>query len=256
MTPLRSLLPGMLAGAVAVAPLSAQDADPVTRVPMIRTEASARRDVRADLAYVSFSFTAAGATPLEAGRNVAAKADSIRGALQRLGIPRDSLLSGSRWYWWRGRVETVLGPARYIPAPNPRDGGRNVQDTTYLAYDAIQVGTRDMAKVGPIIDAVLSFGVTQIDPIRFQAVNTAAIEDTLLRDATLGARRNAVIMADASGEQLVRLLELTTSPDRFQSEPYLVAMSARGSSSGGTEVTAPFVPLSVTVYGRWEVKAR
>lgn len=236
--------------------LAAQQ-QPQPSVPEIQTQMTARRDVQPDVAIVSFAFSAVGKTPLEAGQRVAARADSIRKALERLGIPRDSLLNGSRWYWWRGRIEPILGPGRYIPAPNPRDGGVSVQDTSYRAHDALQVRVWDMKKVGPVIDVALGFGVTQFEDIRFRAVNTAKVEDAVLREATQGARAQAVTMADAGGVQLGRLLLLSTSKAYEYGNGYELVMSSRGTSgSGNTEVIAPLVPVGMTVYGRWEVKSQ
>src|SRR5688572_19065082 len=78
-----------------------------TRMSEVRTVGMAQRTVRPDLAVVTLEFSAVGANPREAGQRVAARADSLRRALHEIGIPRDSLVSGSRWQWWGGRLEVL-----------------------------------------------------------------------------------------------------------------------------------------------------
>lgn len=260
MTP-RPLLPlGLL---LAFAPrVDAQaSAGPPPIRPEVRTGATAERSVRPDLATVTFSFTAVGPTPLAAGQALSARADSIRRALQALGIPHDSLITGSRWYWWRGRIEMMLGPLQYIPArgaPATRPS-IPVQDTTYRAYDAIEVRLHDLRKVGPAIDTALAHGVTDVSGIRFAATNIGAAQEAALEEATRRARRQAQAIAEAGGSHLGRILSLGTEPDRgYGGYPFSgldgVVITANGSTGGsGTQVIEPQIPVRVTVYGRWEL---
>jgi len=112
----------VLVGALAVAPLSLgaqagqEDSEPT---PQVRTAATAERSVRADLAIVTVTFFVEDTTPGAAGRKLAAKTDSLRRALGTLGIPRDSLVNRSQWYWWRGRIEAVPQPLRYVQRDTP-----------------------------------------------------------------------------------------------------------------------------------------
>lgn len=235
--------------------------DSASRLPEVRTSATAERSVRPDLAIVTFSFNATGPTPLAAGRAVAARADSLRRALQALGIPRDSLVSGSRWYWWRGRVEMVVSPVRYVPAPRDSITGlrqRPVQDTSFRAFDAIEVRLRDLTRVGAAIDTALAHDVRDISPIRFQATDVSAVHEAALREATQRARRRAAAIAEASGGRLGRTLSLSTESDGgynrfgFLSEVTVNSAGAAGNGAG-TEVIQPSIPVRMTVYGRWEL---
>src|SRR5207237_3406710 len=96
--------------------LTAQTAPVTSDVSQVRTEGSAKRSLRPDLATLTVQFTADGMSPTDAGRNVAMLADSLRRAFRGIGIPQDSLISGSRWYWWRGRVETQVS-SRWVQHP-------------------------------------------------------------------------------------------------------------------------------------------
>ncbi|HEU5357866.1 MAG TPA: SIMPL domain-containing protein [Gemmatimonadales bacterium] len=239
---------GMLLGAA----LAAQSPAPAPGPAEIHTDASAQRSVRPDLAVFTLTFTGIGKTPGEAGQAVAARADTLRRALQALGIPHDSLMIGSRWYWWRGRVETIYGPSRYIPAPAGRLGpGTRVQDTLYRATDAIQVRTHDLTKVGPAIDAALALDITNISDIQFFATNTDAARTDALREATTSVRQQAEVIATADGARLGRTLSLSTGYD-FGVGGVVSGMSVRGGTSS-TEIVQPLIPVTVTVTGRWEL---
>lgn len=221
------------------------------RVAQVKTSATAERRVRADRATVTIAYDASGATPLGAGAAVAARADSLRRALQALGIPRDSLVSASQWYWWRGRVEQKLSYIRdSISKDGVRFGVRHIQDTSYIAHDAIEVTTGDVTKVGRVIDAALGLGMTDIGPIRFFATHTDSAYADAVREATIRARAQATAMANADGGQLGQTLELSTSDfDR----PIPVVTMATSSNRSTTDIVTPVIVLQISVYGRWRL---
>ena len=232
---------------------------PNAEVSQIRAAGTAKRGLRPDLATITVQFSAMGTTPREAGRLVALKADSLRRAFSASGIPLDSLVSGSRWYWWRGRIEVAMVP-RYVPverSPTPRV--TQVIDTLYKASDAIEVRVRDLSRVGSVIDSALAHGVTEISPVRFSATPSPEVQDALTREATRSARRQAEAMASASGSRLGRLLALSTQPEtRYGYDPYglseiSVSSSFSGGEPGATTVVQPSITVTTTIYGRWEV---
>ena len=90
----RTIVLVALALTIAAPCAASAQTEPTSPIPDVRTTATAERSVRPDVATFSLSFNASGRTPLAAGQAVAARADSIRRSLIRLGIPRDSLVSG------------------------------------------------------------------------------------------------------------------------------------------------------------------
>jgi hypothetical protein len=198
-------------------------------------------------------------TPAEAGRRLAVKADSLRRALSTLGIPRDSLVSGSRWNWWRGRIEAIPQPVRYVQRDTPtRRSSEAVQDTVYRARDAIQVRIHDLGRIGAVLDTAMGRGVTDISGVQFSATNVSAAQEEALREATVRARRQAEAIAAASGMVLGDVLSIGTQSDGRYGyyQPYaLDGITVTGASSGSgdaaTVVVRPTIPVSVTVYGRW-----
>jgi hypothetical protein len=69
----------------------------------------------------------------------------------------------------------------------------------------------------------------------------------------------ATAIAQASGGRLGRVLYLgTQAPDAYAERYGLESISVSGvvSESPGTEITAPGVTVSMTVYGRWQLVPR
>ncbi len=223
----------------------------------IRASGTATRSIRPNRAAVTFQFNVVDSTPALAGAKLAARADSVRRALMAIGIPRDSLVTGSRWYWWPGRIE-VIQQSRCIRTADPRVGCIQVMDTAYRTRESIEVRMHDIDLVGRVIDAALDHGITEISPIQFSATDVRLPQEEVLREATIQARRQAEIIATASGGRLGRVLTLSTSADNVSrygglSEIVTTATAIR-SSGAGTEITAPSVVVTVTVYGRWRLE--
>lgn len=259
---MRVLICAVVLISVGPAAVRAQQRSDSTRLPDVRTAATAQRSAQPDLATLTVQLAALGRSPADAGRHLAARADSLRHALVTLGIPGDSLINRARWYWWRNRVE-VLPSNRCVPRVNPPPGGPvcdMVYDTTYRANDAIEVRMHDLGRVGAVLDSILGRGVTDISEVRFAATDVHEAQDQALREATTRARDQAEIIAAAGGMQLGRVLSLTTQADY---QPAIedgillrgVTAGAAQYGQGGatTVVMRPSIPVTVTVYGRWEL---
>ncbi|MBB4634223.1 SIMPL domain-containing protein [Longimicrobium terrae] len=262
----RPLLMLTLALAGTATAASAQEAETLAGVPEIVSSASAEQPVRADLALVTLRFGRVGRTPAEAGRNTALAADSLRRMLRPLGIPADSVISASTWYWWRGRVEAIVAN-RSVPrwVEDGRGGGHRsdstVSDTTFRVSESLQVRIRDLRRVGAVIDAALAAGITDISDVTFSATNTENEQREAIRLATQRARRNAEAIALAGGGRVGRTLRLSTDGNGAapRSVPYdvlhLEAVTAEdaGGAPGSTVVVGPVLRVSATVHGRWQL---
>jgi uncharacterized protein YggE len=240
--------------------VGAQASEGKDRPPEVRTQATARRSVRSDLAILTVQISALGVSPREAGARVAAKADSIRSSLRALGIPRDSVwTSGSMGWYWRGRIEVVPGQ-QVIHNPAPGSGGRSyvTQDTAFRARDVLEIRISDMRKVSPVIDTLLALRLTEINGPRFLATSTAAERQAALREATERAQLQARTMAEASGMKLGRLLDLNSNQMPTETIELVTTGGIVASAGSGppTSMVEPFVPLEVSVVARWELVAQ
>jgi uncharacterized protein len=261
-------LAALCAAAFFVAPGSAltQVPGPDTAHSQVRTVATAVRHVAPNLAIVKLNFTAEGRSTREAGRHLAARADSLRRALVAIGIPRDSLATASEWYWWGGRVEVVVSNGRFVQLPKPDSLGRlsyNLQDTLFRAHDAIEVRVAQLNKVGAVIDSAMAHGISDISSVQFQASDLSTARDQALREATEDAKRQAESIAASSGMRLGRALAMSTyaEADRIfggggLALQQVVVTGMGGGGGAGTEIIPKSLPVSMTVYGRWELIPR
>jgi uncharacterized protein YggE len=135
-----------------------------------------------------------------------------------------------------------------------------VRDTTYRAHDAIEVRIRDLSTVGAVLDTATRRGITDISGVQFSATDVTTTQEEALREATVRARRKAEAIAAASGLQLGRVLSLSTQSDyaeRYRFDDFAgVGVNGAAAAVGErspTVVVRPSVPVSVTVYGRWEL---
>lgn len=241
------------------APAQAHSDRPET--PEVRTAATVTRTVPPDLATITIEFTGVGTTVAEAGSHLASRTDSLRRAFATLGIPPDSVVNRSRWSWWSSRIETVAGPQRWVIGPDTTPDGRAVrhllQDTTYRIHDALEVRIHDLTRVGAVLDTAMGRRITNISDVKFAASDVTAAQDEALRTASTRARQQADAIAAASNLRLGRTLSLSTD-NGAQGRPYGWGMAAGSLALGGSEsaptiISQPAVPVSVTVYGRWEL---
>jgi len=240
--------------------VSAQVAGVDSSRAQVRTVATAVRHVPPNLAIVRLTFVAEGRTSKIAGRRLAARADSLRRALVSIGIPRDSLITASEWYWWGGRIEVVVSNGRFVQLPKPDSLNRlsyNLQDTTFRARDAIEVRISNLGKIGATIDTALAHGISEISGVQFQATDVSLARNQALQEATEDARHQAESIAASSGMQLGRILSFSTYAEANRYSDYglggLVVTGMGTSGGGGTEVIPRSLPVSMTVYGRWEL---
>lgn len=221
-----------------------------TDTPIIEANGTVTRSVPPNSASMTLTFSVVDSTPARAGARLAIRADSVRRALVAIGIPRDSLITASKWYWWPQRLKLEHG-SHCAPLPPPRVGCQSVQDSLYRATESIEVRVNDLSKVGAAIDAALGLRVFDISPIRFKATDIRDAQDQALREATTRAREQAAILASAGGVKLGRTLSLSTRSNDYTSQ---LVLSAGPSSGNSTEITFPSVPVTVTVYGRWAIQ--
>jgi uncharacterized protein YggE len=133
-----------------------------------------------------------------------------------------------------------------------------VNDTTYRAHDAIEVHLHDLSRIGAVLDTAMAHRITDISELQFHATDVNAAYQAALGEATAMARRQADAVAAASGTRVGGILSLSTYQEpRGPYFSYGVAgasVDSGGASSGpGTTVVQPSIPVSATVYARWEL---
>lgn len=255
-----ALVVGALLMGLAPVPAWAQENTVARPASAVSTSATATVHVRPDLAVFTARLDEVGLTPGEAMQRLAARTDIVRRALESVGIARDSILTGSRSAWWKGRIE-ILAVNSCRPRTQIGNNGRTcdpVSDTTYRAHEVLEVHVHDLDMVGAAIDSIASRGISEIGNVTFIAQDGSDAQEAALRDAAASARRQAVAIATASGATLGRIINLSSDASTRARESGLFGASITTTGSvtttmRDTQIVRPWIAVTMTVHGRWEL---
>jgi uncharacterized protein YggE len=169
----------------------------------------------------------------DAGAKVASTLNAVRDALVLLGLDRSSLPS-----------------AGYTVSTD--NNGRQSKGHTARSSLAIELVNMDL--LGAVLDAALGAGATDVLQISLLPEQADDARAKALELAFSQARRDAGVLARASGRGLGGLLLMSTdrlSTDRAgysASSEYMTVVGA------GTEIPAPEVAISATVRAEWALE--
>jgi uncharacterized protein YggE len=130
--------------------------------------------------------------------------------------------------------------------------GQAPRVTGYRATDELSVTVRDLGRIGPIADAVVGAGATNIGQISFGLADPLAAENAARLAAVKALQDKATLYAQATGYRIARLVNLTEgsaeTPTPFQPRP-MMAMRAMAP----TPVETGDVSVRVEVSGLFEL---
>jgi uncharacterized protein YggE len=173
----------------------AQDssASAVFRATTLNLSAYGESKAGPDMASIGLGITTQAATAAEALRLNAAKMTAVLAGLRRLGMAERDI-----------QTSAINLNAQYVYAQDqpPRLTG-------YQASNEVTVTVRDLAGLGPAIDAASAAGANQINGIRFGLKDPHAAEDEARRAAMKALTAKADLYAGATGYRIVRLVSLT-----------------------------------------------
>ncbi|MGF1660004.1 MAG: SIMPL domain-containing protein [Rubrimonas sp.] len=182
-----------------------------------------------DIAQAVFGATVEAPTAEEAAAEAARRMRDILAALRALGLPDADLRT----------VEISLSPV------HARDKGEGAPRLVgYVARHRLSVTARELSGLAPAIDAALAAGATDVDAIRFDVADSAALRDAARRAAVADAVATARLMAEAAGETLGPMLSLSLGHDYAEPRPVAYRASA---DAAGTPVAPGTLSLSATV---------
>lgn len=173
----------------AAAEIQIQAQGPVVEITAAQTVQSAP-----DIATISGGVTSRAATAVEAMRLNAAAMDKVISALKKQGIDaRDIQTSGinlnPQWRW-----------------------NNDQSPPTFLGYDAgnrVSVVLRDVAKTGPVLDAMVAAGANEISGPQFSLDDDSDARGVARKAAFEKAGKQAGDYARMAGYSSVRLLEVS-----------------------------------------------
>jgi uncharacterized protein YggE len=141
------------------------------------------------------------------------------------------------------------------PVYPPYDYERNQQEMTITGYRAanrVTVRARDLARLGPTLDALVEAGANDISSISFDFSQSDDLQDAARRDAVIKLRERADLYASAAGVRVGRLLELSEAGG-FNPYPIVVTGSRLMAEAASTPVEAGTMTLQVTVNATFEI---
>jgi uncharacterized protein YggE len=166
-----------------------------------------------DQATITLGVQTTAPTAADAMRQNAVRMTAIASALREADLPDKDV-----------QTSNLSLNAQYVYAQNepPRLNG-------YQASNDVTVTVEDVAKLGPIVDAVSAAGANQIDGVSFGLKDSTDAANDARRAAVKALQAKAQLYADATGYRIVRLVSL---------------------SEGGEGAPSPIRPLMVTAIAR------
>lgn len=124
--------------------------------------------------------------------------------------------------------------------------------TGYRASNRVTVIARDLALVGPTLDALVEAGANTIDGVTFDVEESDALLDMARRDAIAKLRARADLYAEAAGINVGRILEMS---EAGEFRPVARMEMARAAAlDASTPVAGGEMVLRVTVNATFEIE--
>ena len=208
-------------------------------VPQISVSATGETGMAPDTASVSAGVVTQGKDAGAAMAENAAKMSEVFAALKAAGLADKDIQTS----------QLSLQPRYdYSNRQAPRITG-------YEARNTVSAKTYDMANVGPMLDALVSAGVNNINQVQFSVKDPKAATAKAREDAIREAKDKAESMASAAGVKLGRLLSINESGGGYQPPPGVYGRSMAMDAAGGasTPVAAGEQTLRVTVNLSYEI---
>ena len=120
----------------------------------------------------------------------------------------------------------------------------------FRASNAVRLRLRDVGRLGAVLRDLVGSGANQIQGVRFSVENPAPHLDAARRQAVTDARRKAEVLAEAAGQRLDGVLEITDST--LDQRPVPMAREA-ALSAAEVPVEAGQIFLRAAVSIKWRL---
>lgn len=119
----------------------------------------------------------------------------------------------------------------------------------YRVVNSVRITVRDIAKLGDVLDKVVSFGSNQIGGISFSVSDTDTLMDEARAKAIAAARERAQLYAEAAGASIGKVLQIEELTSDTGPEPRFRALAAK--SEAEVPIEAGESEISVRVRVVW-----
>lgn len=214
-----------------LSPLAAQDLAPAARRATLTVSGEGTANAAPDMATLSSGVVSEGKTAREALDANSSAVAAMIAAIKARGVePRDISTSG------------FSVQPRYAPPKKDNPDAPNISG--YQVNNTVTVRLRDLAKLGDLLDQLVSTGANQIGGIAFDIDDPAKLEDAARVAAVKDARHQAEIIAEAAGVRLVRVVSIAGEagprpiPRMMMAAPALMKSDSVPVEAGETQIRA------------------
>lgn len=233
---IRTVLP--LAAAALAVPAAAADVQVTSQGPLVELSVTETVKAKPDLAEVSAGVSTQATTAVEAMRLNAAAMDAVVKRIKALGIKDADIQT----------TGINLG-AQY-------DYDQSAQRQVFRGYQAsnrVSVTLRDVARTGPVLDALVAAGATDIGGPSFSLDDDSAPRAQARKSAFEKAQGQATEYARWAGYTGVRLLSVSEAVNPGRPMPYAEGRVAMAADMKQTPVEPGLVGTAVTVSVTFEM---
>ncbi len=132
------------------------------------------------------------------------------------------------------------------------DDGAARHLTGYQASNNVSVRLHDLARVGAVIDALVSAGANAVNGVSFELADPTAATDEARRRAVKALQAKADLYAQATGYRLQRLVSLSESGGGYAGPPGPM-FAMRRVAPAATPVAAGELSVSVSLSAQYQL---
>lgn len=235
---LRFAIPLFAATALAT-PLAAANVQIQASGPVVELNISEQVKAEPDIATVSAGVTSEATTAVEAMRINAREMTAVIERIKSLGIDEDDI-----------QTSGINLNARY-------DYNRQTERQDFRGYQVsnrVSVTLREVERTGPILDALVAAGATNINGPSFSIDDATAAKAQARKSALETARERAMEYAGWAGYSGIRLLEISESVSVDRPQPVMrQAAMADEMEAASTPVQPGLVSTGVSITVKYEM---
>jgi uncharacterized protein YggE len=215
---------------------AAPQAGSMFQATTLAISADGQSKITPDQATITLGVQVTDATAQAAMRDDAAQMTGVMAALRAAGVPDKDV-----------QTSNISLQAQYTYVQN-----QPPKLTGYQASNDVVITVEDLAKLGPVIDAVTAGGANQVSGISFALKDPTAAEDQARQAAVKALQAKADLYAQATGYHIVRLVNLTEGAPE-QTSPIRPMMMASVRAQAPTPVSAGQLTVDITVSAVYEL---
>jgi uncharacterized protein YggE len=241
-TLMRAAALGLTLAATAAAPAAlAQDAaasEAMFRATTLNLSAYGETKAAPDMATITLGVSTQGETAQVAMEANARRMAAVMASLKRAGLDGKDIQTSN----------LNLSPQYRYPQ------NQAPELTGYQASNQVTITVRDLAKLGPAVDATVAAGANQVQGISFGLADPAPAENAARLEAVKALRAKAELYARATGHRVARLVSLSEGGSVSAPRPPMPLVSfAAARMKEDTAVSPGELTVRVDVSGLYEL---